>query len=171
MTHALRYEKDKILTMYNVERAYSAETLIQTVNLHSDELKIIFNNALKTRYTQHYGNSRFLQCSQNISIFCVKTENNVAEVKQIVINGEKLFDDNGKPLHPEETISCAIDPYIGAGELGFDIMRHLSKDTLMKDNRLVKIKDLFIRGIKDAEHKYPKGSSYPSYKITDIENI
>lgn len=167
MTHALRYEKDKILTMYNVERAYSAETLIQTVNLHADELKAVFNNALRTRYTQHYGNSRFLQCSQNISISCIKTKNNAAEVTQIIINGEKLFDENQKALHPEETISCAIDPYIGAGELGFDVMKHLSKDTLMKDNQLVKIKDLFIRGIKEAEHKYPQGSTYPAYKIID----
>lgn len=170
MTHALRYEKNKMLTMYNLERAYSAETLIQTVNLKADELKAVFNNALRTKYTQHYGNSRFLQCSQNIGISCIKTENNTAEVVQIIINGEKLFNDDGTALHPEETISCAIDPYIGAGELGFDVMRHLSKDTLMKDNQLVKIKDLFIRGIKEAEHKYPAGSSYPSYKITDIEN-
>ena len=170
MTHALRYEKDKILTMYNIERAYSAETPIQTVNLHADELKTVFNNALRTRYTQRYGNSRFLQCSQNITVYCHKAENNEAEVTQIIINGEKLFDEGGKALHPEETLSCAIDPYIGSGELGFDVMRHLSKDTLMKDNHLVKIKDLFINGIKEAEHKYPQGSSYPSYKIIDNEN-
>lgn len=170
MTHALRYEKDKILTMYNIERAYSAETLIQTADLHAEELKAIFNNALRIRYTQRYGNTRFLQCSQNISVYCKKGENNAAEVVQIIINGEKILDENGKSRHPQETISCAFDPYIGAGELGFDIMRTISKNTLMKDNKLVKIKELFIAGIKEAENKYPAGSSYPSFKIYDIES-
>ena len=96
-----------------------------------------------------------------------KGENNSAEVMQIIINGEKLFDENGKAIHPQETISCAFDPYIGAGELGFDVMRTISKNTLMKDNKLVKIKDLFIAGIKEAENKYPAGSSYPAFKIFD----
>jgi len=169
MTHALRYEKDKMLTMYNIERAYSAETMIQTVNLKAEELKSVFNNALRTRYTQHYGNTRFLQCSQNICVYCKKNEDNTAEVIQIIINGEKLFDENGKPLYPQETISCAIDPYIGSGELGFDVLRPLSKNTLMKDNKLVKIKELFLSGIKEAPQKYQAGSSYPCYKIFDTE--
>lgn len=169
MPHALRYEKDKILTMYNVERAYSAETSLQTVNLHSSDLKTIFSNSLRTRYTQRYGNSRFLQCSQNITIYCEKSENNEAVIHQIIVNGEKLFDEEGNALHPEETISCAIDPYIGSGELGFDILRQLPKETLIKDNQLVKIKDIFLNGIKEAPKKYSEGYDYPSYKIIDVE--
>lgn len=169
MTHALRYEKDKILTMYNIERAYSAETMVQTAEMSADELKAIFNNALRNRYSQRYGNTRFLQCSQNITVICSKTENNEAVVKQIIINGEELFSENGEAKHPDETISCAFDPYIGSGELGFDVFRHLSKDTLMKDGQLVKVKDIFISGIKDAESKYQAGASYPSFKILDIE--
>ena len=154
--------------MYNIERAYSAETIIQTVKLHAEDLKTVFNNALKTRYTQRYGNTRFLQCSQNIVIFCAKTENNEAMVKQIVINGEKLFDDEGNSLYPDETISCAIDPYIGSGELGFDILRSLGKETLMQNNQLVKVKDVFLREIKEAPNKYKPNSSYPTYKIIDV---
>ena len=38
---------------------------------------------------------------------------------------------------------------------------------LLKNNQLVKIKDLFNRAIKEAETKYPEGSSYPSFKLTD----
>lgn len=168
MTHALRYEKDKMLTMYNVERAYSAETVIQTVNLHASELKAVFTNALKTRYTQRYGNTRFLQCSQNIIVVSTRAANSEAVIRQIVINGEKLLDDEGKPLHPDETVSCAVDPYIGSGEIGFDVMRKVDKETMMKDDHLVKIKDIFIEGIKEAETRYVPGSSYPSYKIIDV---
>lgn len=168
ITHALRYEPDKILTMYNIERALSAEIAIQTVKLHAEDLRTVFNNALKIRYTQRYGNTRFLQCSQNIVIFCTKAENNEATVKQIVINGEKLFDDEGNALYPDETISCAIDPYIGSGELGFDVLRSMGKETLMHDNRLVKIKDIFLREIKNAPNRYKPNSPYPTYKIIDV---
>ncbi|MBQ8481575.1 MAG: 5'-nucleotidase C-terminal domain-containing protein [Alphaproteobacteria bacterium] len=169
MTHALRYEKNKILTMYNIERAYSAETMVQTAEMRADELRAVFNNALRIRYTQRYGNTRFLQCSQNITVICSKTINNEAFVKQIIVNGEELFNQEGEAKHPEETISCAFDPFIGSGELGFDTFRHLSKDTLMRDGQLVKVKDIFINGIKNAENKYPAGATYPSFKILDIE--
>ena len=80
-----------------------------------------------------------------------------------------MLNQNGEPKHPDETISCAFDPYIGSGELGFDVFRHLSKDTLMKDGQLVKVKDIFIDGVKDAEKKYTSGASYPSFKIIDID--
>lgn len=168
ITHALRYEENKILTMYNIERALSAEIAIQTVKLHAEDLRTVFNNALKIRYTQRYGNTRFLQCSQNVIIFCAKTENNEAMVKQIVINGEKLFDDEGNALYPDEIISCAIDPYIGSGELGFDILRSLGKETLMQNNQLVKVKDVFLREIKNAPNQYKPNSPYPTYKIIDV---
>lgn len=169
MTHALRYEKGKILTMYNIERAYSAENPMQTVHLNAKQLKVIFDNAIHNRYIQCDGNTKFLQCSQNITLYCKKHKDNTAEVVQIIINGEKLFDDEGHPIHPNEVISCTIDPYIGSGELGFDILRKISKNTLMKDNKLVKIKELFIEGIKSAPRQYPEGSSYPYFKIFDTE--
>ena len=55
---------------------------------------------------------------------------------------------------------CAIDPFIGSGEHGFDVLRTLEKETLLHNNQLVKIKDLFIQGIKDAPQKYAAGSIF-----------
>ena len=46
-SHALRYEKDKILTHYNLERAFSADVPLQTVVLTPQELKEVFDNAVK----------------------------------------------------------------------------------------------------------------------------
>ena len=168
-SHALRYEKDKILTHYNLERAFSADVPLQTVTLTPQELKEVWNNALKYRYLIPTGNVRFLQGSQNIEV-CSRQryDNNEGEVTQIYIGGEPLFKENGKPLYEDKVITCAVDPFIGAGEQGFDVLRPLPKETLLKNNHLVKIKDLFNRAIKEAENKYPEGSSYPCFKVTDV---
>ena len=166
--HALRFEAGKILTHYNIERAFSADTPLQTVVVSALQLKAIFNNALRNRYTQYDGNTRFLQCSQNIAIDCLKLEDDSGAVKQIYLNGEALLDANGQPRYPNETYLCAIDPFVGAGELGFDVLRPLPKETLLHNNHLVKIKDLFLEAITHAADKYAPGSSYPSFKLKDL---
>lgn len=168
LTHALRYEKDKILTMYNLERVLSAETPIQTVMLNPKALKAVFNNAIRYRYLQNRGNTRFLQCSANVVLTCSKDGESYGEVKQIVINGEPLLDADGNPLHPEDEYICALDPFVGAGEIGYDMLRSLPKETLIKDNQLVRIKDLILNAVKEAEHKYPEGAEYPSARLIDL---
>ena len=169
-SHALRYEKDKILTNYNLERAFSADVPLQTVQLTPEELKEVWNNAVKYRYQQPTGNTRFLQCSQNVEIWVRRTvENNEGEVVQILLNNEPLLNEKGKSVYADKTISCALDPFIGSGEQGFDVLRPLPKETLLKNNKLVKIKDLFNRAIKEAETKYSEGSSYTSFKLVDID--
>lgn len=166
--HALRYEAGKILTYYNIERAFSSEAPLQTVELNPIELKAVFNNAVRSRYTQYSGNTRFLQCSQNVELDCMRLIDNRGSIKQIYINGEPLFDYNGNPLHSEDTYICAIDPFVGAGEQGFDVLKSLPKETMIKNNKLVKIKDLFLEALIDAESKYTPGSSYPTFKLKDL---
>lgn len=166
--HALRFEAGKMLTHYNIERAFSADIPLQTVVVYPAQLREIFDNALKMRYTQYSGNTRFLQCSQNVAIECLKLNDNTGKVKQIYINGIALLKENGESLHPEDTYLCAIDPFIGSGELGFDVLRTLPKETLLHNNHLVKIKDLFTEAISEAEQKYAPGSIYPTFKLRDL---
>ena len=166
-SHALRYEKNKILTYYNLERAISATVAIQTMVLHTNDIKDIFNNAVRNRYVQTSGNTRFLQCSQNITIVCYKNSQNWGMIKQIYINGNRLLNENGEPLDKDETFTCALDPFIASGELGFDGLRKISKETLIKEDKLVRIKDLFINAVIDAQTKYPEGYEYPSFKLID----
>ncbi len=167
-SHALRYEKDKILTNYNLERAFSAVVPLQTMTLTPQELREVFDNAVKFRYLIPTGNVRFLQCSQNVEICCRRRyDNNEGEVTQIYIGGEPLFKDDGTPVYADKIITCAVDPFVGAGEQGFDILRPLPKETMLKNNHLVKIKDLFSRAIKEAENKYAPGSPYPCFKLVD----
>lgn len=168
LTHALRYEKDKILTVYNLERVLSAETPVQTIVLSPKTLKAVLNNAVRFRYKQVYGNTRFLQCSSNMGMVCAKDADNFGEIKQIFINNEPLLDTDGNPLHPNDEYLCAIDPFVGSGEIGFDMLRAITKETLLKHNSLVKIKDLIFHAVQDAEKKYPAGSQYPKTKIVDL---
>ena len=90
-------------------------------------------------------------------------------ITQIYINGEPLLKDDGTSVYQDKVISCAVDPFVGSGEQGFDVLRPLPKETLLKNNHLVKIKDLFNQAIKDAEKKYPEGSSYTSFKLKDVD--
>ena len=167
-SHALRYEKDKILTNYNLERAFSAVVPLQTMTLTPQELREVFDNAVKFRYLIPTGNVRFLQCSQNVEICCRRRyDNNEGEVTQIYIGGEPLFKEDGTPVYVDKIITCAVDPFVGAGEQGFDVLRPLPKETMLKNNHLVKIKDLFSRAIKEVENKYAPGSSYPCFKLVD----
>ena len=78
-----------------------------------------------------------------------------------------MFDENGEPLNPGETFSCAIDPFVAAGEQGFDVLRKIPKETLMKNNQIVRIKDVFVKAIKDAPKKYTEGFQYPEFKLID----
>ena len=168
LTHALRYEKGKTLTMYNLERVFSAETPVQTMVMSPKTIKAVFNNAVRFRYTQIYGNTRFLQCSSNIGIICAQNSENFGEIKQIFINNEPLLDDDGNPLHPEDEYLCALDPFTASGELGFDMLRSAPKETLLQNNELVRIKDLILQAVKDAETKYAEGATYPHAKIVDL---
>lgn len=170
-SHALRYEKDKILTYYNLERAFSADVPLQTMTLTPEELKEVWNNAVKYRYLVPTGNTRFLQCSRNVEIVCrCRPDNKEGEISQIFVNGEPLLKDDGTSLYKDKVITCAIDPFVASGEQGFDILRPLPKETLLKNNRLVKIKELFTAAVKEAETKYTAGSPYPYFKLTDEKN-
>ena len=168
IVHALRYEPNKMLTLYNIERVFSAETPLQTVKIKPDDLKLVFINALRYRYIQKTGNTRFLQASQNITVICKQLPDNLCTVKQIFINNLPLFNEDGVALHPETEISCALDPFIGSGELGFDTLRLYPKETLIKNQKLVRIKDLFLNAVRKAPEQYSPGYSYPSYKIIDL---
>ncbi len=170
ISHALRYEANKILTHYNIERAFSSEAALQTVTVTSAELKSVFQNAVKMRYRNLTSNDRFLQCSQNISLICRKNADNYGCIQQIFINNEPLLDEKGEVIDEDRTITCAIDPFIGAGEQGFDVLRPLPKETLMRANHLVKIKDIFTQAIRNAAKKYRKGSEYPYFRIKDLSD-
>ncbi len=163
------FEKDKILTNYDIECSFSADATMQTVVLSVEELKVVWSNALKYRYVLPTSNARFLQCSQNFAVVCTHEDGHkIGKVAQMYLNGIPLLDAEGNPLLPNQTVSCVIDAFIGSGGQGFEILNMADKQTLEYQNRPVKIKDIFINAIKSAEKEYDSGASYACFKVTDI---
>lgn len=162
----LRYKADKILTKRDVERAFSANTPCQILQATASNLLDIFNNAVRNRYNQNISNARFLQCSNNIKIVCRK-EAHIGQISQIYINDHPLLNEQGKILNETQLFSCAVDPFIGAGELGFDAFAPLKKETFTQKGVPVTIKEIFINALKTAEKEYAKGSTYPHFQLID----
>ena len=163
----LQYQKDKILTKYDIERSFSSNVPLQIVKADTSVLLSIFNNAVKNRYNPYSNNTRFLQCSDNIKIVCFKDSKNTGKVRQVYINNQPLLTQNGQILDKEKIFSCAIDPFIGAGELGFDAFSSLEKKTLMFEGKTLTIKNIFIKALKDAENEHGETTTYPCFQIID----
>lgn len=59
------------------------------INITVEQLKNVFENATKNRMYKNQGNSRFIQCSQNIKVTGIgDEENKTYKIVQIEINGE-----------------------------------------------------------------------------------
>ena len=102
--------------------------ILKKIEISTAELKQVFENATINRMYRDRGNSRFVQCSQNITITGKKyPETKTYKIIQININGEDLLDENQNPINPDRKFSCTIDPYIGSGEQGFEVLKTFRK--------------------------------------------
>jgi 2',3'-cyclic-nucleotide 2'-phosphodiesterase (5'-nucleotidase family) len=161
------YQDGQYITKYLFKKTIIADTPIRVVELSADELRDVFQHSLKTN---GYGNSnpKFLQCSNNVRIEGSNdAENKKWILKQIYIDDEPLFDSSLKPLNSVKKYSCAIDSYIAEGGQGFNL-RDIKKDYVYEDNQPVKINDVLLNGLIKAENIYPKGYTYPQFKLIEV---
>ncbi|CCY24051.1 ser/Thr protein phosphatase family protein [Brachyspira sp. CAG:484] len=157
------YRPDTYITNYLFKKTIIADTPVKTVELSAEELKAVFDNALKTH---GYGSSnpRFLQCSNNIRI---EGKNNpeagIFEVKQIFINDEPLLDASSNPLKSTKKYKCVIDSFIADGGQGFKALQQAEKSDVILNGAAVPINKILLDGLKDAYKKYQPGAQYPSF--------
>ncbi len=167
--YPLRKSDSDVVTQYDLEQVMCKSTTgIEKINITTAQLKQVFEHAASLRMYRDRGNYRFLQCSQNISItgHGNKTDKTY-KILQIEINGEKLLDENQQPLNPERTFSCTIDSFIGAGEQGFEILKHIPKTQIIKNGEDLTISKLFYNSVQEAENLYST-PEYPSFKFIDL---
>lgn len=163
----LLYKPDAYITKYLFKKTITAKTPLKTVNLSAEDIKSVFDNALRTH---GYGpsNPRFLQCSNNIKI---TGKNNSAagefQVTQIYINNEPLLDKNSIPIKSSKRYKCAIDSYIAEGGQGFDTLKKFEKSDVIVNGKPVGVDEILLKGLKDAYGKYPQGSEYPAFELID----
>lgn len=167
--YPLRLEDSNVITKYDLQRVMCATSTIEKIDISVEQLKKVFENATLNRMYKSQGNSKFVQCSQNITVTGKgNPEDKTYKILQIEINGEKLLDENQNPIDKNRTFSCTIDPYIGAGEQGFEVLKNIPKTKILIDGKEIKINDLFYQAIKNAPKEFSNQSEYPSFKITDL---
>lgn len=163
----LEYRPNQNITKYLFQKTMVAETPLKSVELSIEELKQVFDNALRTN---GYGSSnpRFLQCSNNLKI---EGKDNpkagIWEVKQIYIDGKPLLDSNLKPLS-DKKYKCIIDSYIAEGGQGFKTLQNAVKKDVLIDGNPAKINEVLLNGLIQAPKKYPAGSDYPSFELLEV---
>ncbi len=164
----MEYKEGAYITNYLFKKTIIAENLIKTVELNSEQLKELFQHALKSR---GYGSSnpKFLQCSNNVVLEGKNNqERGMWELKQIYIDGEALLDENSNPIHTSKKYKCVMDSYIADGGQGFNLQT-LDKKDVVVDGKPIKINEVLMNSLKQAAQKYPKGSDYPSFTIREIK--
>lgn len=168
--YPLRLEDSDSITKYDLDRVLCASTSIEKIEITTDQLKKVFENATINRLNRTRGNSKFIQCSQNIKITGKgNLADNTYKILQIEINGEKLLDKYQKAISLNRKFSCTIDPYIGSGEQGFEILKDIPKTKILKNGEEVKINELFYDSLKNAQQDFLKyGSQYPSFILVDL---
>lgn len=168
--YPLRLEDSRVISKYDLDKVLCATSSIEKIEISIDELKKVFENATVNRMNKTRGNSKFVQCSQNIKITGKANPlTNSYSIIQLEINGEKLLDENQKPIQPERKFTCTIDPYIGAGEQGFEVLKNIPKTKILQEGKEVKINELFYDAVKKSEIDFAKyGSNYPSFVLIDL---
>lgn len=165
----LKLDDSDIITRYDVDRVIcEGSSSICRIVLSVDELKQVFENATKYRMLKDRGNARFVQCSRNIKLTGKgNNSDNSYKIIQICINGEDLLDENQKPKDGNKKFSCAIDSYIGAGEQGFDVLKNIPKENILKDDKNLTLNELLFDAVCDAEKNFDGNPDYPCYCIAD----
>lgn len=162
------YRPNTDITNYLFKKTMIADTPVKTVELSGEEIKAVFDNALKSH---GYGSSnpKFLQCSNNIRI--EGKDNPKAgefEIKQIFINDKPLLDEAGNVIKSSEKYKCVIDSYIAEGGQGFKTLQQADKNDVIVNGEAAKINEILLNGLKDAYRKYKPGAEYPYYSLISL---
>ena len=167
--YPLRLEDSNVITMYDLERVMCAASTIETIEINTAQLKKVFENATVNRMYKTQGNSRFVQCSQNIAIVGKgDSDSKSYKIIQISINGEDLLDENQNPKDESRVFTCTIDSYIGSGEQGFEVLKKIPKTKVLQNGQEVKMNEMFYSEIINAENKFATNSKYPSFVLKDL---
>ena len=167
--YPLKLEDSKIITPYDLKQVMcESSSVIEKIEITTKQLKKVFENAATFRPQKDRGNSRFLQCSQNITITGeYNNTNGQYEIIQIAINGENLLDKSHNPINSERKFTCTIDHYIGTGEQGFEILKDIPKTKILENGQEIRINEMFYKAIQQAPDEF-SNPDYPSFQWIDL---
>ena len=164
----LYYQEGADILNYDTRKIITFDSTVQQADFTPDELKEILTSAVENRLSMGEQNARFLQCSSNIKIV---GEGNSADktysIKQIYLDGEPLFDDNGNALEPNRKISCAFDNYIPTDGRSVALTNADKLDVFNDKGKKLRIDEVLKHQLQSAEGKYEKGTTYPKYLLEE----
>lgn len=167
--YPLRLEDSDVITKYDIQQVMCATSTIEKIEITSAQLKEVFENTAQNRMLKDRGNAKFLQCSQNIEIKGHgDTLTGKYEIIQITINGENLLDEHQNPINPKRKFTCTIDPYIGAGEQGFVVLKDIPKMKVMQNGKELPLNELFEKSLIEAGRTINEPFTYPCFKYIDV---
>ena len=79
-----------------------------------------------------------------------------------------MLDENTNPLDNSKTFTATIDPYIGKGEQGFEVLKDISKTKILINGKGVKINDLFKDSLLSYAQNPPQNPEYPKAIMIDL---
>lgn len=168
LSTGIPYEKGGFITKYALSKALSAPTPIKKIELSADDLKAVFQRALHL-YSYKSTNPKFLQLSNNIKLEGARDDKAQRFVlKQIYINDEALLNSSGEAKDKDKTYICAIDSFLAEGGQGYEILAQKPTEIVLDNGDPVKINEVLLSALKEAEGKYPAGSEYPCAKIVEV---
>lgn len=170
--YSLRTCDSKTITKYDLMKVICAASTIEKIEITTEQLLKVFENAGSLRMYKDRGNARFLQCSQNVKILGKgNIQDKTYKIIQIEINSEKLLNEKSEPIDRNRIFTCTIDPYIGSGEQNFEVLKNIPKTKVTdKKNNPIKINDLFYNSVicENQNCKLNRPLDYPSFVWADI---
>lgn len=169
--YQLSTDTSNIITKYDFEKVICASTPIVKLEIDTNQLKKVFENATSRRMYKNNGNSRFLQCSNNISITGQgNVEDKTYKIIQITIDGIELLDNNGEPIYPKRKFTCAVDKFIASGEQGYEVLKKIPHTTVLQNGEPVQLNKLLLQSLQIAQDIFPPNSEYCIFTLHDLPN-
>ena len=140
------------------------------MELYASDLKQVFENALSLRMYRNRGNTKFVQCSNNITVTGKgNPEDKTYKVMQINIDGIDLLDDKGEPKDKNKKYTCTTDAYIAAGEQGFEVLKNIPSTPVLDNGEKISLNQVLYKSLLYAEKTFDGNPKYPCFKIIDLE--
>ena len=164
----LYYKEGADILNYDTRKIITFDSTVQQADFTPDELKEVLYSAVENRLSMGEQNARFLQCSSNIKIVGEgNSTDKTYSIKQIYLDGEPLFDEDGNAINPDRKISCAFDNYIPTDGRSVSLTNADKVDVLNSDGKKLRIDEVLKHQLESADGKYEKGTTYPKYVLEE----
>jgi 2',3'-cyclic-nucleotide 2'-phosphodiesterase (5'-nucleotidase family) len=162
--------ESKVISEYDIDRVICKDSsFICKMELTASDLKQVFDNATSLRMYRNRGNTKFVQCSKNITLTGKENPTDKTyKIIQINIDGVDLLDKNGEVIDKKKKYTCTTDAYIAAGEQGFEVLKNIPSIPILDKGEKISLNRVLYKSLLYSEKTFDGNPQYPSFKIIDL---